>query len=167
MPRHYLQPERRKSCSSIVVLLGPITNPGSRATLGVLLARNRDGDSTCDPAPAPWPINCPHKSSRISWESSCASKSFLHQFLMRVLWARFPPQTREVRSALRVSNGKDDPLQGSRSESFPAPVDLQAFSCTSAFHISSQVSEIWKPYITPKEWPSSLLSFYLFNKYGI
>lgn len=49
---------------------------------------------------------------------------------------------REVRSALRVSNGKDDPLQGSGSESFPAPVDLQAFSCTSAFHTSSQVSEI-------------------------
>lgn len=74
---------------------------------------------------------------------------------------------REVKSALRVSNGKDDPLQGSRSESFAAPVDLQAFSCTSAFHISSEVSEIWKPYITRKEWPSSLLSFYLFNKYGI
>lgn len=100
MPRHYLQPERRKSCSSIVVLLGPITNPGSRATLGVLLARNRDGDSTCDPAPAPWPINCPHKSSRISWESSCASKSFLHQFLMRVLWAGFllRPEKSEVPS---------------------------------------------------------------------
>lgn len=49
---------------------------------------------------------------------------------------------REVKSTLRVYNGKDDPLLGSRSESFPAPFDLQAFSCTSAFHISSKVSEI-------------------------
>lgn len=73
----------------------------------------------------------------------------------------------EVKSTLGVCNGKDDPLLESRSESFPTPFDLQAFSCISAFHISSKVSEIWKSCIMCKEWPCSLLSFYLFNKYGI
>lgn len=60
--------------------------------------------------------------------------------------ASYSPQyilaQRGVKSTLRVYNGKDDPLREIRSESFPAAFDLQAFSCTSAFHISSKLSEI-------------------------
>lgn len=94
-PWRYLQPDlrRKNPCSSAVALLGPTTNPGSRASLGMLLVWNRDGGSTCDPAPAPWPDRWAHKSFCIPWESSCALKSFLHQLLKSVLWAWLPPQS--------------------------------------------------------------------------
>ena len=43
----------KNHCTSIVALLGPITNHYSKANLGVLIIRNMAGDTTCNPDPAP------------------------------------------------------------------------------------------------------------------
>lgn len=43
----------KNPCTSVVALLGPITNHYSKANLGVLIVRSMDGGTTCNPDPAP------------------------------------------------------------------------------------------------------------------